>query len=134
MWNRSQGFTLFECVATLILLGLMAVVAVSITSAFRYKAEQSALVQTDVFAASSCIERAKALSFSGEFESVMDKFQTKSACKNVSSITITPLTTPSQVSNNTVSTVKIEPASTSTSRLYLVTVKAGSVELNYVAR
>ncbi len=132
MWNRSQGFTLIECVATLILLGLLAVVSVSVTSAFRYKAEQSTLMQTGVFAASSCIERAKALSASGEFEKVKDKF----TCRNVSSVKVQGLkATPYQIDSGTSGTVKIEPAdSDSDARFYLVTVKADSVELNYVAR
>lgn len=131
MWNRSQGFTLIECVATLILLGLLAVVSVSVTSAFRYKAEQSTLMQTDVFIASSCIERAKTLSAYGEFEKFKDSFSCPKA-----SVTVTGLkATPSEIATNTSGSVKIEPSSSdSETRFYLVTAKAGSVELNYVAR
>ncbi len=133
MWNKTQGFTLIECVATLILLGLLAVVSVSVTSAFRYKAEQAVLVQTDVFIASSCIERAKALSASGEFENRKDSFE-KTGCPKASSVQVTPLkATPSQIASGSSGSVKIEP-SESEARFYLVTVKAGSVELNYVAR
>ncbi len=132
MWNKSQGFTLIECVATLILLGLLAVVSVSVTSAFRYKAEQAVLVQTDVFIASSCIERAKALSASGEFEKSKSSF----GCPKASSVKVTPLkATPSQIASGSSGSVKIEPSSPDAeARFYLVTVKAGSVELNYVAR
>ena len=64
---HNKGFTLIECVMTLMLLGILAVISVSVISIFKYKSEQSVLMQTDLISASNCIERIKAIADTGEF-------------------------------------------------------------------
>ena len=64
---HSKGFTLIECVMTLVLLGILAVISVSVISIFKYKSEQCVLMQTDLISASNCIERIKAIADTGEF-------------------------------------------------------------------
>lgn len=133
MHNNYKGFTLIECVATLILLGVLATVSVSVTSALRYKAEQSTLIQTDVFYASSCIERIKALNANNEFSSFYktNKLSCPNASVNISELSATPEYLDSSSNSSAVRIAPVENGQTV--RFYLVTVKTGSVEFDYVA-
>ena len=135
MSNNVQGFSLIECITTLILLGVLATIALSVTSAFRLRAEQSTLVQSDLINASNCIEQIKSVSKSHEFKSIYDSKNLK--CYNAT-VKITPLKTTLTTNNNSSNsiTAKIEPAPNSETtdvNYYLCTVTSGSVELNYVA-
>lgn len=125
---HSKGFTLIECVMTLILLGILAVISVSVISIFKYKSEQSVLMQTDLISASNCIERIKAIADTGEFV----KNRNNLACSNASIVVqaLKPIPENSVPGNGV---IRIIPASDSDNApYYLATVKSGSIEFNYV--
>ena len=131
MFSKERGFTLIECVITLMLLGVLAAVSLSVVSAFKLRAEQSTLVQTDIYAASSCMERIKAIAKSDE---LLDyKGKTDLACANAT-IKFTALQlTPNE--NDTNLTVRVEPADdpdATDAPYYLVTVTAGSAQFSHV--
>ena len=125
---HNKGFTLIECVMTLILLGILAVISVSVISIFKYKSEQSVLMQTDLISASNCIERIKAIADRGEFI----KNRNNLACSNASIVVQALKSIPeNSVPDNGV--IRIVPASDSDNAPYdLATVKSGSIEFNYV--
>lgn len=125
---HSKGFTLIECVMTLILLGILAVISVSVISIFKYKSEQSVLMQTDLISASNCIERIKAIADTGEFV----KNRNNLVCSNTSIVVqaLKPIPENSVPDNGV---IRIVPASDSDNApYYLATVKSGSIEFNYV--
>ncbi len=125
---HSKGFTLIECVMTLILLGILAVISVSVISIFKYKSEQSVLMQTDLISASNCIERIKAIADTGEFV----KNRNNLVCSNASIVVqaLKPIPENSVPDNGV---IRIVPASDSDNApYYLATVKSGSIEFNYV--
>ena len=125
---HNKGFTLIECVMTLILLGILAVISVSVISIFKYKSEQSVLMQTDLISASNCIERIKAIADTGEFV----KNRNNLVCSNASIVVQALKSIPeNSVPDNGV--IRIVPASDSDNApYYLATVKSGSIEFNYV--
>lgn len=135
MFSRERGFTLIECVITLMLLGVLAAVSLSVVSAFKLKAEQSTLVQTDIYAASSCMERIKALAKSDE---LLDYKGTSNLTCNNATIKFTALKlTPNDINeDDTNLTVRIEPnyndPDADKSHYYLVTVTAGSTQFSHV--
>ena len=125
---HSKGFTLIECVMTLMLLEILAVISVSVISIFKYKSEQSVLMQTDLISASNCIERIKAIADTGEFV----KNRNNLVCSNTSIVVqaLKPIPENSVPDNGV---IRIVPASDSdNARYYLATVKSGSIEFNYV--
>lgn len=125
---HNKGFTLIECVMTLILLGILAVISVSVISIFKYKSEQSVLMQTDLISASNCIERIKAIADTGEFV----KNRNNLVCSNASIVVqaLKPIPENSVPDNGV---IRIVPASDSDNApYYLATVKSGSIEFNYV--
>ena len=125
---HNKGFTLIECVMTLMLLGILAVISVSVISIFKYKSEQSVLMQTDLISASNCIERIKAIADTGEFV----KNRNNLVCSNTSIVVqaLKPIPENSVPDNGV---IRIVPASDSdNSPYYLATVKSGSIEFNYV--
>ncbi len=125
---HNKGFTLIECVMTLILLGILAVISVSVISIFKYKSEQSVLRQTDLISASNCIERIKAIADTGEFV----KNRNNLVCSNASIVVqaLKPIPENSVPDNGV---IRIVPASDSDNApYYLATVKSGSIEFNYV--
>lgn len=125
---HNKGFTLIECVMTLILLGILAVISVSVISIFKYKSEQSVLMQTDLISASNCIERIKAIANTGEFV----KNRNNLVCSNASIVVqaLKPIPENSVPDNGV---IRIVPASDSDNApYYLATVKSGSIEFNYV--
>lgn len=125
---HSKGFTLIECVMTLVLLGILAVISVSVISIFKYKSEQSVLMQTDLISASNCIERIKAIADTGEFI----KNRNNLVCSNASIVVqaLKPIPENSVPDNGV---IRIVPASDSDNApYYLATVKSGSIEFNYV--
>lgn len=125
---HNKGFTLIECVMTLILLGILAVISVSVISIFKYKSEQSVLMQTDLISASNCIERIKAIADTGEFV----KNRNNLVCSNASIVVqaLKPIPEDSVPDNGV---IRIVPASDSDNApYYLATVKSGSIEFNYV--
>lgn len=125
---HSKGFTLIECVMTLILLGILAVISVSVISIFKYKSEQSVLMQTDLISVSNCIERIKAIADTGEFV----KNRNNLVCSNASIVVqaLKPIPENSVPDNGV---IRIVPASDSDNApYYLATVKSGSIEFNYV--
>ncbi len=125
---HNKGFTLIECVMTLILLGILAVISVSVISIFKYKSEQSVLMQTDLISASDCIERIKAIADTGEFV----KNRNNLVCSNASIVVqaLKPIPENSVPDNGV---IRIVPASDSDNApYYLATVKSGSIEFNYV--
>lgn len=125
---HNKGFTLIECVMTLMLLGILAVISVSVISIFKYKSEQSVLMQTDLISASNCIERIKAIADTGEFV----KNRNNLVCSNTSIVvqTLKPIPENSVPDNGV---IRIVPASDSDNApYYLATVKSGSIEFNYV--
>ena len=134
MFSKERGFTLIECVITLMLLGVLAAVSLSVVSAFKLKAEQSTLVQTDIYAASSCMERIKALAKSDE---LLDYKSTSNLTCNNATIQFTALKlTPNDINeNDTNLTVRVEPAddpNANNAPYYLVTVTAGSAQFSHV--
>lgn len=125
---HNKGFTLIECVMTLILLGILAVISVSVISIFKYKSEQSVLMQTDLISASNCIERIKAIADTGEFV----KNRNNLVCSNASIVVqaLKPIPENSVPDNGV---IRIVPASDSDNApYYLATVKSGSIKFNYV--
>lgn len=125
---HNKGFTLIECVMTLMLLGILAVISVSVISIFKYKSEQSVLIQTDLISASNCIERIKAIADTGEFV----KNRNNLVCSNTSIVVqaLKPIPENSVPDNGV---IRIVPASDSDNApYYLATVKSGSIEFNYV--
>lgn len=125
---HNKGFTLIECVMTLILLGILAVISVSVISIFKYKSEQSVLMQTDLISASNCIERIKSIADTGEFV----KNRNNLVCSNASIVVqaLKPIPENSVPDNGV---IRIVPASDSDNApYYLATVKSGSIEFNYV--
>lgn len=125
---HNKGFTLIECVMTLMLLGILAVISVSVISIFKYKSEQSVLMQTDLISASNCIERIKAIADTGEFI----KNRNNLVCSNASIVVqaLKPIPENSVPDNGV---IRIVPASDSDNApYYLATVKSGSIEFNYV--
>ena len=125
---HNKGFTLIECVMTLILLGILAVISLSVISIFKYKSEQSVLMQTDLISASNCIERIKAIADTGEFV----KNRNNLVCSNASIVVqaLKPIPENSVPDNGV---IRIVPASDSDNApYYLATVKSGSIEFNYV--
>lgn len=125
---HNKGFTLIECVMTLMLLGILAVISVSVISIFKYKSEQSVLMQTDLISASNCIERIKAIADTGEFV----KNRNNLVCSNTSIVVqaLKPMPENSVPDNGV---IRIVPASDSDNApYYLATVKSGSIEFNYV--
>lgn len=125
---HNKGFTLIECVMTLILLGILAVISVSVISIFKYKSEQSVLMQTDLISASNCIERIKAIADTGEFV----KNRNNLVCSNTSIVVqaLKPIPENSVPDNGV---IRIVPTSDSDNApYYLATVKSGSIEFNYV--
>ena len=125
---HNKGFTLIECVMTLMLLGILAVISVSVISIFKYKSEQSVLMQTDLISASNCIERIKAIADTGEFV----KNRNNLVCSNASIVVqaLKPIPENSVPDNGV---IRIVPASDSDNApYYLATVKSGSIEFNYV--
>ena len=125
---HNKGFTLFECVMTLMLLGILAVISVSVISIFKYKSEQSVLMQTDLISASNCIERIKAIADTGEFV----KNRNNLVCSNTSIVVqaLKPIPENSVPDNGV---IRYVPASDSDNApYYLATVKSGSIEFNYV--
>lgn len=125
---HNKGFTLIECVMTLMLLGILAVISVSVISIFKYKSEQSVLMQTDLISASNCIERIKAIADTGEFV----KNRNNLVCSNASIVVqaLKPIPENSIPDNGV---IRIVPASDSDNApYYLATVKSGSIEFNYV--
>ena len=125
---HNKGFTLIECVMTLMLLGILAVISVSVISIFKYKSEQSVLMQTDLISASNCIERIKAIANTGEFV----KNRNNLVCSNTSIVVqaLKPIPENSVPDNGV---IRIVPASDSDNApYYLATVKSGSIEFNYV--
>ena len=125
---HNKGFTLIECVMTLMLLGILAVISVSVISIFKYKSEQSVLMQTDLISASNCIERSKAIADTGEFV----KNRNNLVCSNTSIVVqaLKPIPENSVPDNGV---IRIVPASDSDNApYYLATVKSGSIEFNYV--
>lgn len=128
---HNKGFTLIECVITLLLLGALSIISLTVTSAFRLKAEQSTLVQTDLLAASSCIERIKAVAQAGEFEAYKNQ---KLSCPNNVKPTITALTSDdsSLISKGILKFMPADQADDKNAAFYLITVSSGTVELHYV--
>ena len=125
---HNKGVTLIECVMTLMLLGILAVISVSVISIFKYKSEQSVLMQTDLISASNCIERIKAIADTGEFV----KNRNNLVCSNTSIVVqaLKPIPENSVPDNGV---IRIVPASDSDNApYYLATVKSGSIEFNYV--
>ena len=125
---HNKGFTLIECVMTLMLLGILAVISVSVISIFKYKSEQSVLMQTYLISASNCIERIKAIADTGEFV----KNRNNLVCSNTSIVVqaLKPIPENSVPDNGV---IRIVPASDSDNApYYLATVKSGSIEFNYV--
>lgn len=125
---HNKGFTLIECVMTLMLLGILAVISVSVISIFKYKSEQSVLMQTGLISASNCIERIKAIADTGEFV----KNRNNLVCSNTSIVVqaLKPIPENSVPDNGV---IRIVPASDSDNApYYLATVKSGSIEFNYV--
>ena len=125
---HNKGFTLIECVMTLMLLGILAVISVSVISIFKYKSEQSVLMQTDLISASNCIKRIKAIADTGEFV----KNRNNLVCSNTSIVVqaLKPIPENSVPDNGV---IRIVPASDSDNApYYLATVKSGSIEFNYV--
>lgn len=125
---HNKGFTLIECVMTLMLLGILAVISVSVISIFKYKSEQSVLMQTNLISASNCIERIKAIADTGEFV----KNRNNLACSNASIVVqaLKPIPENSVPDNGV---IRIVPTSDSDNApYYLATVKSGSIEFNYV--
>ena len=125
---HNKGFTLIECVMTLMLLGILAVISVSVISIFKYKSEQSVLMQTDLISASNCIERIKAIADTGEFV----KNRNNLVCSNTRIVVqaLKPIPENSVPDNGV---IRIVPASDSDNApYYLATVKSGSIEFNYV--
>lgn len=125
---HNKGFTLIECVMTLMLLGILAVISVSVISIFKYKSGQSVLMQTDLISASNCIERIKAIADTGEFV----KNRNNLVCSNTSIVVqaLKPIPENSVPDNGV---IRIVPASDSDNApYYLATVKSGSIEFNYV--
>ena len=125
---HNKGFTLIDCVMTLMLLGILAVISVSVISIFKYKSEQSVLMQTDLISASNCIERIKAIADTGEFV----KNRNNLVCSNTSIVVqaLKPIPENSVPDNGV---IRIVPASDSDNApYYLATVKSGSIEFNYV--
>lgn len=125
---HNKGFTLIECVMTLMLLGILAVISVSVISIFKYKSEQSVLMQTDLISASNCIERIKAIADTGEFV----RNRNNLVCSNTSIVVqaLKPIPENSVPDNGV---IRIVPASDSDNApYYLATVKSGSIEFNYV--
>ncbi len=125
---HNKVFTLIECVMTLMLLGILAVISVSVISIFKYKSEQSVLMQTDLISASNCIERIKAIADTGEFV----KNRNNLVCSNTSIVVqaLKPIPENSVPDNGV---IRIVPASDSDNApYYLATVKSGSIEFNYV--
>lgn len=125
---HNKGFTLIECVMTLMLFGILAVISVSVISIFKYKSEQSVLMQTDLISASNCIERIKAIADTGEFV----KNRNNLVCSNTSIVVqaLKPIPENSVPDNGV---IRIVPASDSDNApYYLATVKSGSIEFNYV--
>ena len=125
---HNKGFTLIECGMTLMLLGILAVISVSVISIFKYKSEQSVLMQTDLISASNCIERIKAIADTGEFV----KNRNNLVCSNTSIVVqaLKPIPENSVPDNGV---IRIVPASDSDNApYYLATVKSGSIEFNYV--
>ena len=134
MFSKEHGFTLIECVITLMLLGVLAAVSLSVVSAFKLRAEQSTLVQTDIYTASSCMERIKAIAKSDE---LLDyKGKTDLACANATiKFTALQLTPKDIHENDTNLTVRVEPADdpdATDAPYYLVTVTAGSAQFSHV--
>ena len=124
---HNKGFTLIECVMTLMLLGILAVISVSVISIFKYKSEQSVLMQTDLISASNCIERIKAIADTGEFV----KNRNNLVCSNTSIVVqaLKPIPENSVPDNGV---IRIVPASDSDNApYYLATVKSGSIEFKY---
>ena len=125
---HNKGFTLIECVMTLMLLGILAVISVSVISIFKYKSEQSVLMQTDLISASNCIERIKAIAAFGDFV----KNRNNLTCSNANIVikALKPIPENSVPENGV---IRIVPASDSDNApYYLATVKSGSIEFNYV--
>ena len=125
---HNKGFTLIECVMTLMLLGILAVISVSVISIFKYKSEHSVLMQTELISASNCIERIKAIADTGEFV----KNRNNLVCSNTSIVVqaLKPIPENSVPDNGV---IRIVPASDSDNApYYLATVKSGSIEFNYV--
>lgn len=133
MFSKERGFTLIECVITLMLLGVLAAVSLSVVSSFKLRAEQSTLVQTDIYAASSCMERIKAIAKSNELPDYKGK--TDFVCANAT-IKFTALQLPKDIhENDTNLTVRVEPADdpdATDAPYYLVTVTAGSAQFSHV--
>lgn len=129
------GFTLIECVVTILLLGILAVISVTVTNAFRLKAEQSMLASTDLLAASSCIESIKAASRLND-QSMQNILELENTIKDTypnanitfKSVRLSPL---SDADTTVTATVK-DSACSATDTLCLVTVKVNSAELSYV--
>lgn len=134
MFNKEHGFTLIECVITLMFLGVLAAVSLSVVSSFKLKAEQSTLVQTDLYAASSCMERIKAIAKSNE---LLDYKGTPNlACTNATIKFIALKLTPNDINeDDTNLTVRVERADdpdANNAPYYLVTVTAGSAQFSHV--
>lgn len=133
MSSNDRGFTLIECVMTLILLGILSAISVSVLSSFKYKAEQSALIQTNILAASSCIERIKAIEGSRQF--TKKKNRQSISCSNASVKIIALKSTPEDGTANSGGNIRIEPTEdpdADGAPYYLIKATSGSVEFNYV--
>jgi len=134
-FSKSLGFTLIECVVTILLLGILAVVSVTVTNAFRLKAEQSMLASTDLMAASSCIESIKAASRLND-QSMQHILQLKDTIKatypdakiTFKSVRLSPI---SDADTTVTATVQNSDCS-ATDTLCMVTVTVNSAELSYV--
>mgnify|MGYP004555267641 FL=1 len=135
-----SGFTLIEIIITILLLGIMAVVSLTVMNAFKLKAEQSALVLTEQLNASSCMERIKAVSKLNygsmkEIERIQDIVAQE--CPGNPTVEFHGATfknvTDSDGNISTTVTAN-EKAGTcyATSIFCLVTVKINATELNYV--
>lgn len=142
MWNKpshrnsSSGFTLIETVITILLLGTLSVVSLTVMNAFRMKAEQSMMVSTELLDASSCIERIKAVSQVSSMEDLIgQRSKFESTCRSNPKITLNhvDVTTSTDSSGNitTIATVT-NGACTKDSALCVATVKINSTELRYV--
>ena len=133
-----RGFTLIECTLTLLLLSLMAIVAVSVMSIFRWKSEQNSIQQTDLLNAVSCMERIRAI-YKTQGETVLFDNIKNLPCRGSPLITLTPLKTdqpPAENSGfkNIISNIVPDKSISScdSSLLCLITVKSGSIEFYYV--
>lgn len=128
--RASLGFTLLECVASLLLLGILATIALSVTSIFRMKAEQATLMQNELLAASSCVEQLKFASL--DKGGLTEHEITQTACSGARIATPIPVDFNQADLSSGRAQLKVAPVTGGDARFFLVRVFAGSTELDYV--